>query len=145
MMDTTKINAPIAKVFEYLSDPDKQKLWMDGLVRTEHASPWKPTIGTQFTQHLLKGHKKTAYEFRGEIVDFKKPSLYVMRLSGTDFTAIIRYQLHEIDGQTQLTSEAVMEFKGNFIARFLGRMAAHHNKQNMKKLIAMLENSDRSS
>jgi uncharacterized protein YndB with AHSA1/START domain len=138
-MDTTKINAPISKVFEYLSDPDKQKLWMDGLVRTGHASPWNPTIGTHFTQHLLKGHKKTAYEFQGEIVEYRKPNLYAIRIVGNDFTANIRYRLQEIDGQTQLDSEALIEFKGNFIARFLGRMAAHHNKQDMKKLIAMLE------
>ena len=34
-----------------------------------------------------------------------------------------------------------MEFKGSFVSRFLGRMAAHHNKQDTKKLIAMLETS----
>jgi uncharacterized protein YndB with AHSA1/START domain len=140
-MDTTKISAPIAKVFEYLSDPDKQVLWMDGLVRTSHASPWDPTVGTHFTQYLRKGHKKTAYEFQGEIVAFKQPNLYAIRIVGSDFTANIRYHLQEIDGQTQLDSEAVMEFKGNLINRFLGRMAAHHNKQDMKKLIAILEKS----
>ncbi len=64
-MDSIKINAPIAKVFEYLSEPDKQKLWMDGLVRTEYAKPLDAgdPIGMRFTQHLLKGHAKTAYAF----------------------------------------------------------------------------------
>ena len=140
-MDEVLIRAPIAKVFDYLSDPDKQKLWMDGLVRTEYAKPLGPesAIGARFTQHLLKGHAKTAYEFQGEIVDFRKPDLYAYRLEGKDFTAQVRYVLEEIDGATRLRSEAIMEFKGNFVRRFLGRMAAHHNKQDTKKLIAMLE------
>lgn len=140
-MDRVKISAPIAKVFEYLSEPDRQKLWMDGLVRTEYATPVDPDspVGTRFTQHLVKGHTKTAYEFQGEIVDFRKPDLYAIKLEGKGFTAKIRYVLEEIDGVTQLSSEAIMEFKGNIVSRFLGRMAAHHNKQDTKKLITMLE------
>lgn len=53
--------------------------------------------------------------------------------------AEVRNHLKEIDGQTQLNSETVMEFKGSLLARFIGRMAAHHNKQDMKKLISLLE------
>jgi len=140
-MDEALIRAPIAKVFEHLSDPDKQKLWMDGLVRTEYAKPpdSESRIGGRFTQHLVKGHGKTAYEFQGEVVEFRKPELYAYRLEGEDFTAQIRYVLEEIDGATRLKTESIMEFKGNIIRRFLGRMAAHHNKQDTKKLIAMLE------
>jgi len=142
-MDSVRISAPIAKVFEYLSEPDKQKLWMDGLVRTEYARPVDPDnpVGTRFTQHFLKGHTKTAYEFQGEIAEFRKPHLYAIKLDGKDFTAHIRYALEEIGGATQLSSEAIMEFKGNVVSRFLGRMAAHHNKQDTKKLITMLEKS----
>ena len=140
-MDSVTISAPIAKVFEYLSEPDKQKLWIDGLVRTEYAKPVDADnlVGTRFTQHFLKGHRKTAYEFQGAIVDFQKPHLFAIKLDGKDFTAQIRYALKEIGGATQLSSEAIMEFKGSFVSRFLGRMAAHHNKQDMKKLIEMLE------
>jgi uncharacterized protein YndB with AHSA1/START domain len=140
-MDSVRISAPIVKVFEYLSEPDRQKLWMDGLVRTEYARPVDPNspVGTRFTQHLLKGHTKTAYEFQCEIVDFRKPNLYAIKLDGKDFTAQIRYVLEEIDGATQLSTEAIMEFKGNLVSRFLGRMASHHSKQDTKKLIAMLE------
>ena len=140
-IESVKISAPINKVFDYISDPEKQKLWMDGLAHTEYASQWNENnpIGSQFKQHLIKGHKKTTYEFQGEILDYKKPNLYATRITGNDFMAEIRYQLEEIDGQTQLNSETVMEFKGSFFARFIGRMAAHHNKQDMKKLIILVE------
>jgi uncharacterized protein YndB with AHSA1/START domain len=140
-IESLKINAPINKVFDFLSAPEKQKLWMDGLVHTEYTSQWNENnpIGSQFKQHLIKGHKKTAYEFQGEILDYKKPNLYAIRIKGNDFMAEVRYNLEEIDGQTQLNSETVIEFQGNLLARFIGRMAAHHNKQDMKKLIILLE------
>ena len=139
--ESVKINAPINKVFEYITEPDKQKLWVDGLVHTEYYSKngENNPIGSQFKQRLIKGHKKTTYEFQGEILDYNKPNKYAIKINGNDFTAEIRYHLEEIDGQTQLNSETVMEFQGNFFARFIGRMAAHHNKQDMKKLITIAE------
>lgn len=140
-IESVRINAPINRVFDYISAPEKQKLWMDGLVHTEYTSQWNENnpIGIQFRQHLIKGHKKTPYEFQGEILDYKKPNLYAISINGNDFTVEIRYNLEEIDGQTQLSSETLMEFQGSFFARFIARMAAHHNKQDMKKLIILLE------
>ncbi len=32
-----------------------------------------------------------------------------------------------------------MEFTGNIVSRFLSRMAAHHNKQDTKTFVALLE------
>jgi len=140
-IESVRINAPIHKAFDYISVPEKQKLWMDGLVHTEYTSQWdeRNPVGSQFKQHLLKGHKKTTYEFQGEIMEYKKPNLYAVRITGNDFMAEIKYNLVDMDGQTQLNFETVMEFKGSLFARFIARMAAHHNKQDMKKLIALLE------
>ena len=135
------INAPIERVFDYISAPEKQKLWTDGLVNTEYTSQWneKDPVGTQFKQHLIKGRNKIAYEFQGEILAYEKPRLYAMRIGDQDFSAEIYYRFQEVEGKTRLNSEADMEFQGNIIARFIGRMAAHHNKQDMKKLIALAE------
>lgn len=139
--ESIKINAPINKVFEYITDPDKQKLWVDGLVHTEYLSKRDENnpIGSQFKQHLIKGHKKNTFQFQGEILDYYRPNKYAIKINGNDFTAEVHYRLEEIDGQTQLNSDTVMEFQGNFFARFIGRMAAHHNKQDMKKLIVIAE------
>ena len=139
--ESIKINAPINKVFDYITEPDKQKLWVDGLIHTEfHIKKGENNpIGSQFKQRLIKGHKKTTYEFQCEILDYAKPNKYAVKINGNDFIAEIRYDLEEIDGQTQLNSETIMEFQGNFFARFIGRMAAHHNKQDMKKLIVLAE------
>jgi uncharacterized protein YndB with AHSA1/START domain len=140
-IESVRIKASINKVFDYISAPEKQKLWMDGLVHTEYTNQWNDNnpIGSQFKQHLIKGHKKTTYEFQGEILDYKKPNVYAIRISGNDFMADIRYHLEETNGLTQLNSETVMEFRGSLFARFIGRMAAHHNKQDMKKLIMLVE------
>lgn len=141
MIDRVKINAPIKMVFDYISNAEKQKLWMDGLVRTEFVNKWDESnpVGTQFKQHLIKGHRKVAYEFQGEILEYTFPNLYAVRIKGQGITAVVHYHLDEFEGKTQLNSEVVMEFDGNFIARFIGKMAAHHNKQDIKKLIALVE------
>lgn len=141
MIDRVKINAPIKIVFDYISNPEKQKLWMDGLMNTEFINKLNESnpVGTQFKQHLIKGHRKITYEFQGEILEYTFPNLYAVRIKGQGFTAVVHYNLEEIEGKTQLNSEAVMEFEGNFIARFIGKMAAHHNKQDIKKLIALVE------
>ena len=80
-LESVRINAPITTVFEHISVPEKQKLLMDGLVRTEYTGQWNENdpMGTQFKQHLIKGHTKTAYEFQGEILGYKKPTRYAMR------------------------------------------------------------------
>ena len=59
---------------------------------------------------------------------YQKPKLYGMRIGDKDFTSEIYYLLEEVEGGTRLNSEAHMEFSGNIIARFIGRMAVHHNR-----------------
>lgn len=140
-IEIVNCNAPIEKVFEYISTPDKQKLWMDGLVKTEYINPWyeNQPVGIRFKQHLIKGPHKTSYEFLGEILEYKRPTIYSIKISNHSFDALIHYNFTINNGQTQLITETTMKFHGNIFARFIGRMAAHHNKQDMKKLIAMLE------
>ena len=135
------INAPIQKVFDFVSKPDMQKLWMDGLVNTEYLNQWneKNPVGTKFSQRLIKGHMKSVYDIQGEILGYKEPSLYEIKLNGKDFSVEIKYKLIEIDGKTQLSIDSEMEFIGSFVTRFLSKMAAHHNKQDMKKLVVLVE------
>ena len=144
---TVSINAPVARVFDHISDPEKQKLWMDGLIRTEYTGNTDQTnqVGARFTQHLIKGHKKTVYEFRGEVLEYDKPKLYSYKLEGQDFTASIRYECEGDDARATLTTHTEMLFSGGFFARFIGRMAAHHDKQDTKKLIEILEKVPSSS
>jgi uncharacterized protein YndB with AHSA1/START domain len=136
-----RIRAPIQKVFDFVSKPDLQKLWMDGLVKTEFLRQWNENsaVGTKFNQHLIKGPKKSVYDIQGEILAYVAPSLYEIKLEGKEFSAKIKYELKEMDGKTQLDTISEMEFRGGFVARFLGKMAAHHNKQDMKKFIVLVE------
>ena len=141
LTDSININAPIERVFESVADREEQKLWIDGLVDVELTSEWNEhnPIGTQFKQRLVKGRKQEEYEFEGEILAYEKPELYGIRIGNADFTAEIYYRLEEVAGGTRLNYETHMEFSGNMIARFIGRMAAHHTKQDMQKLVALAE------
>ena len=76
MTDSVNINAPIEEVFYYIADPEKQKLWMDGLVNTEYTDEWNEDnpVGAQFKQRLIKGRKKLGTSLRGRFWPIRNQS-----------------------------------------------------------------------
>jgi uncharacterized protein YndB with AHSA1/START domain len=135
---TETINATRETVFDLLSDPEKQLLWRDGLVEIERVEG-SSDIGAKTVEVFHKGHKKTVYRISSEIVASEAPALFATRVSHPDFSGEITYRLDTVDGKTRLVSEADMTYAGNAVARFLGQMAAHHNRADMKKLIRLAE------
>ena len=138
---TETINATRETVFDLLSDPEKQLLWRDGLVEIERVegSSVASGVGSKTVEVFHKGHKKTVYRIRTEILANEAPTLFATRVSHPDFSGDITYRLDTVDGKTRLVSEADMTYAGNAVARFLGQMAAHHNRADMKKLIRLAE------
>jgi uncharacterized protein YndB with AHSA1/START domain len=139
--DQVRINASMERVFEFVTNPQKQRMWMDGLVDTEYTGQkdGRGLVGSTFKQHLMKGHQRIVHVFQGEIVIFERPSQYAVTLSSADFDATIGYRLEGSSEETLLTRTTEMEIHGGFVARFLGKMAAHHGKQDLKKLVLLLE------
>jgi carbon monoxide dehydrogenase subunit G len=141
LTDQIRINASMDRVFEFVTNPQKQRMWMDGLVDTEYTDQkdGRGLVGSTFKQHLIKGHQRIAYVFQGEVVAFERPRQYAVTLSSADFDATIGYRLEGSGEETLLTRTTEMEVHGGFVARFLGKMAAHHGKQDLKKLVLLLE------
>lgn len=138
---TETINASRETVFGLLSDPAKQLLWRDGLVSIEavDGSPVAAGEGAQTVEVFHKGRKKTEYRISSEVIANEAPSLFATRISHPDFSGDVTYCLETVDGKTRLVSEADMTYQGNAVARFLGQMAVHHNRADMKKLIRLAE------
>lgn len=140
---TETINAPIDTVFDLLTDPQKQPLWRDGLVETEPEPgiPAAPAVGSHSVEVFHKGRKKTVYRISSEVIANSRPDLYATRISHADFSGEVTYRLDTVDGKTRLISEADMTYSGNVVARFLGQMAVHHNRSDMKALIRLAESA----
>jgi uncharacterized protein YndB with AHSA1/START domain len=138
---TEIINASRETVFSLLSDPAKQLLWRDGLVAIEllASSPAKTGVGTQTVEIFHKGRKKTEYRISSEVTALDAPDVYTTRISNDDFFGDITYLLEPVGGTTRLVSVADMTYAGNVVAQFLGQMAVHHNRADMKKLIRLAE------
>lgn len=137
------INAPLETVFHLLTDPEKQLLWRDGLVEIEHApdAPAAPATGAKSVEIFHKGRKKTVYRIGTEVIANSRPELYATRISHPDFSGDVTYRLDTVNGKTRLISEADMTYTGNAVARFLGQMAVHHNRSDMKALIRLAESA----
>lgn len=81
------------------------------------------------------------FTIESEVIDMDKPTLYKTHISNVDFSGDITYRLDTVAGATRLVSEADMTYRGNAVARFLGQMAAHHNRADMKALIRLAESA----
>ena len=138
---TETIHASRETVFGLLSDPAKQLLWRDGLVSIDavDGSPAAAGVGTRTVEVFHKGRKKTVYRISSEVLASEAPTLLATRISHPDFAGDITYRLDTVDGKTRLVSEADMTYAGNAVARFLGQMAVHHNRADMKRLIKLAE------
>ena len=64
------IDAPITKVFDFINDAEKHKLWLDGLEDTirEPGYDRKHPVGSRFQQKIRDGKKIEVYD--GEVTAF---------------------------------------------------------------------------
>ena len=67
------IEAPITKVFDFINDENKHKLWLEGLEETirEPGYNSKKPVGSKFQQKLREGKKVEVYD--GEVTAYNRP------------------------------------------------------------------------
>ena len=128
------INTPIERVFEYLSDPEKMKLWMSGLVEFEYISKANPDnlVGATFKMRFVKAVKAMKFEVKlsGKIMDYEKPGLYGVKIQNQELSQEYTYRLEKTATGTQLSYDGELHFKGGgFRAKFIERMAAQQPEQ----------------
>ena len=70
---TIDIEAPITKVFDFINDENKHKLWLDGLEETirEPGYDSKHPVGSKFQQKIRDGKKVEVYD--GEVTAYERP------------------------------------------------------------------------
>ncbi len=98
---TIDINAPPARVFPWVADPEKSRQWLPGAESTRFDGD--PTrVGTPFTQRMERSGRVT--ETRGEVTGYAKDRWYAIRLDGKPCAIAVEYRFETNEtGGTKLT------------------------------------------
>lgn len=134
-----EIIAPIEIVFDYLSDDEKMKLWMEGLESTEYPSGknTEHPVGTEFVQTIQEsGHPQ---QYTGVVTAFKPPTLLGMKLQGNAFRADVTYELTALSGRkTNLEYHCELSF-ASLVHRVVGFLFSGLNQRIVKTQIKKLQ------
>lgn len=96
------IHAPIETVFEWIHNPDKHPLWLQGVEETRYVNPYDPAnpIGARFTQKIREGRRVKEYD--GEVTAFARPKHLGVRLFSPQFSVQVDYRLTPMARGTRL-------------------------------------------
>jgi uncharacterized protein YndB with AHSA1/START domain len=140
---TLEMNAPVEKAFDAVSDPNKQKNWMEGLEETIYPSPIDGNpIGKKFKQRIREGGRVSEYD--GEVTAYEKPSHLGVRVGNKQFVVQVDYRFTPTAAGTQLKYSAEMIFQ-NWFARLMGLLFSWFTRgildRQMKRLKQIAEQS----
>ena len=106
-----EIEAPIQVVFDFIHDPQKHKLWLQGLEETIYEPDYDPDhpLGANFKQKIRGGKHVQVYD--GKVTAFEKPSHLGVRLSSRAVTAQVDYRLKSLKNATRVDFTSELTFK----------------------------------
>ena len=138
-----EMNVPLEKAFDAVSDPDKQKIWMEGLEETIYPSSLDSDgnpVGTKFKQRIREGGRVNEYD--GEVTAYDKPHHLAVRVGNQQFTVDVDYRFTSTGKGTRLNYAADLRFH-TFIARVMGVLFSWFTRRildkQMKRLKAVAE------
>lgn len=125
LTETATFACPIDVLFSYVEEPEKQKLWMHGLLSNEPTSPGKKGLGSTFRMKMQEGKKVGEYD--GEVTAHDRPHRLEVVIWGGNLPAGVRvradYRFSEAAGQTKLDYACTMEgHKGGLFLWFMRLM-----------------------
>ena len=93
---TIEIEAPISKVFDFINDETKHKLWLEGLEETirEPGYDRKNPLGSKFKQKIREGKKIEVYD--GEVTAYDRPKHLGARVYNKAFSVQVDYRLTKV-------------------------------------------------
>jgi uncharacterized membrane protein len=135
-----RIEAPVAKVFEYASNPDNAPSWYKNIKSVEWKTPKPARVGTKvaFSAQFLGRRLSYVYEF----IEFIPGVKFVMRTSEGPFPMETTYTWQPIDDRTtQMTLRNKGEPAGfsKLLAPFMKMMMRKANLKDLKNLKNILE------
>lgn len=104
------INATPEEVWYWLGDPERAKIWMTSVTRTEYITRTPDLAGSTFREYVEEDGRGTW--MYGEILEYVPNKRMAFRLEGDYNIVDVSFSLEEVDGATRLTQTADMRFKG---------------------------------
>ena len=110
---TTEFECPPAHLWTFLHEPEKQKLWMKGLVENNSTSEGPTKVGSTFHMKIKEGGKVADYN--GEVTGYDPPRHLGIRIWGGGLPGGCKihanYRLTDLGGRTRLDYVCDMEME----------------------------------
>jgi uncharacterized protein YndB with AHSA1/START domain len=137
---TEHFRCPIDTLFSHIAEPEKQKLWMKGLLLNESTSPGRDGAGSTFRMVIQEGRK--AAEYQGEVTAYERPRRLEVRIRGGNLPKGLSmradYRLSEADGGTRLDYVCACEGKMGFFLRLLMRLFKVFGRMQLRRFLRTL-------
>ena len=135
---TLDIHAPADKVFDLIHDPEKHKLWLQGVEETRYVGDYDAAnpVGTKFKQRIREGGRVKEYD--GEVTAFARPKHLGIRLFSPQFSVQVDYRLTPVGDSTRLDYSADVTC-GHWFFRLLARLFSFFMKGMLRKQMAKLK------
>jgi carbon monoxide dehydrogenase subunit G len=103
---TVDIAAPIERVFSFVDDPEKLKLWLDGIEETTYLTDPASGkgVGTKFRQRIREHGRPVEYD--GEVTVYSPPRELGVRLFVKQFSVQVDYRFTPVPAGTRLDYSA---------------------------------------
>jgi len=142
--DAVEIGRPPEQVWEWLSDFDKKKRWMKGLLEEKWTEGAPGAAGSRFEVRIKEGPGVSVYE--GTVLDAERPRRLRSRMTGgcgkEPMTIEVEYRLLDRGGRTQVEYACAPQMKVSGALRlflplfgWFARKQAKSFHRNLKKLV----------
>ncbi len=122
---TQEINAPVAKVFEYVTDFRKNAEWQEGVTESTQTPDGPTQLGTKFkTARTFLGQK---LEATGEVTEFVPNQKFAFKTNSGPIQFSLAQTFEATSGGTKLNLHVEME-AGGFFKLAEGAMAGNFKK-----------------
>lgn len=139
--ETAVFHCSPEKLWSYIEEPEKQKLWMKGLRSNERILEGTEGVGSRFRMVIQEGRKEAEYE--GEVTHRDRPNRLEVRFWGGNFPKTmsmrVDYRLTPLGDDTRLDYTATMESERiGFFLRLLMKLASVFGRMQLRAFLKTL-------
>ena len=118
---TIDIDSPLEKVFAWIKNPEKAKVWMTSVGETEMLSGDPNTVGSTFREVVRNQNGET--ELQGVVTGFRENESISFHLNGDYNIVDVEFRVERIGGLTRLTQTADIRWRSfmKIMSIFLGQ------------------------
>lgn len=129
-----KINAPVGKVFNYVTNPENWTRYVTSLVNIRNVSGKVIEVGTTFEWvYRMLG---VNFSGKGRVIEYEKDKMFALSMEGA-FPVRETYRFEDEAGDTKLTFELNYEMPGQLLGVIANRLVVE--KLNIKEVRIVLE------